>query len=274
MPWGRAILAVVAAILVLGGMGALLTGSMGAWKPDFSSAPGVNPQDVAALSEPFEDLRLGRDAALIARFSTEIPRDQAQAEMDRIQTLLPPGEPTSSRTTFMSATVGTGGNRLAAVREYEYPDHVVRSETTLLRQSSNERWSVEGFHINVASRAELAGSHTGFAQQTQLAKAVIVAAVIVPLFTLVTFWAALFWPGVKRRWLWLLMSAIGVMTVRVVLGTDQWEFSPLSFQIFGAGAIWSGSSFDSWVVSASAPLGALLFWITRLFQRKQEPAAA
>jgi hypothetical protein len=61
---------------------------------------------------------------------------------------------------------------------------------------------------------------------------------------------------------------IGIGTARVAPATDQFEFLPLSFQLFGASATWSGSAFDSWIIGASAPLGALLFWLTRPFQKK------
>ena len=80
----------LATVLVLGGMGALLASGIGAWKPDFS-APGIDPRDIATLKQPFEDVRSGRDAELIARLPADIPREVAQAEIDRIQGLLPSG---------------------------------------------------------------------------------------------------------------------------------------------------------------------------------------
>lgn len=259
MPWGRAILALLATLFVVGGMGSLVALGSGAWKPDFSATPGMNPLDIASLSQPYEDVSQGRDAAIIARIGA--PNEQTQAEIDRIQALLPPGAPTSSRLTAFRASTGTDGNRLWGIREYEYPGHVVRSETTLYRGAASQPWAIEGFHVNVVSRAELASRALSFATEPRGVQAVIVAAIIIPIFSLITFWAALFRRGLKMRWAWLLAIVLGVGTIYANTGTDALSFLPISVQLFGAGATWSGSVFDGWVFSASTPFGAAAFWL-------------
>lgn len=265
MPWGRAILAVVATLFVLGGMASLAAIGSGMWRPDFSNTPGVDPQDMAALSAPYDDIRLGRDGAVIARIGGEA--EGAQAEIDRIQTLLPPGEPTSSRLTAMRAQIGTGGNRLWGVREYEYPDQIVRAETTLYRDNTDQPWSIEGFHVNVLTRSELAARGLNFFTEPPAVQGVIAAAVVLPLFMLATFLVALFQPGLKPRWVWLLLIAIGFGTISANTANDALTFVPLSVQLFGAGATWSGSMFDGWVFSAATPFGAIAYWLSRLFAR-------
>lgn len=268
MPWGRAILAVLATVFVVGGMGSLVALGTGKWKPDFAGAPGLNPQDVAALSQPYDDVSQERDAAIIARIGA--PTEQTQAEIDRIQALLPPGAPTSSRLTSFRVSTGTDGNRLWGIREYEYPGHVVRSETTLYRATASEPWAIEGFHVNVVTREELATRTFSFEAEPQGVQAVIVAAIVIPILSLITFLVALFRPGLKARWLWLLAIALGVGTIYANTGTDALSFLPLSVQLFGAGATWSGSAFDGWVFSASTPFGAAAFW---LFAPRAKPAA-
>lgn len=259
MPWARAILAIVTTLFVVGGMGSLVALGTGAWKPDFGGAPGMNPIDIASLSQPYEDVSQGRDAAIIARIGA--PTEQTQAEIDRIQALLPPGTPTSSRLTAFRVSAGTDGNRLWGIREYEYPGHVVRSETTLYRAAATQPWAIEGFHVNVVTRAELASRTLNFAGEPQGVQAVIAAAIIIPIFSLITFLVALFRPGLKLRWAWLLAIALGVGTIYANTGTDALSFLPLSVQLFGAGATWSGSVFDGWVFSASTPFGAAAFWL-------------
>ncbi len=266
MPWGRAILAVLATLFVIGGMGAIVALGSGVWRPDFSNTPGLDPQDMATLAAPYDDIRLGRDGAVIARLGGESAR--AQAEIDRIQSLLPSGEPTSSRLTSMRAQAGANGNRLWGVREYEYPDYVVRAETTLYRDTAEQPWSIEGFHVNVLSREELAARAFNFAAEPQAVQAVIAATVVLPLFMLATFLAALFQPALKPRWLWLLLIAFGFGTISAHTATDALTFVPVSIQLFGAGATWSGSAFDGWVFSAAAPLGAVVYWLTRAFAKR------
>ena len=263
MPWGRAILAVVASSFVIGGIGSIIALGSGVWRPDFSNTPGLDPQDIETLATPYDDIRSGRDGAVIARLGGE--SESAQAEIDRIQTLLPPGEPTSSRLTTMRAQAGTNDNRLWGVREYEYPDHVVRAETALYRDDDGQPWSIEGFHVNVLSRQELAARGLNFAAEPPPVQTVIVVTFVLPLFMLATFLVALFQTGLKPRWLWLLAIALGFGTVSANTDTDALTFVPVSIQLFGAGATWRGSVFDGWIFGAATPFGAGAYWLTRLF---------
>ena len=259
MPWGRSILAVVAMLFVICGMASLYVMGAGIWRPDFSNVPGVNPQDIAALAAPYNNVAQGRDAELAV--SLVESNAGTQAEIDRIQTLLPPGAPTSSRLTTFRVATGTDGNHLWGVREYDYPGHVVRAETTLYRATADEPWKVSGFHVNVLSRAELAARTFDFMAEPPGVQAVIAAAVVFPLFTLITFLVALFRPGLKVRWLWLIAIVLGVGTIYADTASDALSFLPISVQLFGAGATWSGSAFDGWVFSASTPFGAAAFWL-------------
>ena len=257
MPWGRAILALVAILFVAGGMASLVVMGTGVWRPDF--AAGLNQRDRLALIAPYEAVAHGRDAELIASLVEN--NDATPAEIDRIQALLPPGEATSSRLTTFRTQTGTGGNRLWAIHEYEYPGHVVRAETTLFRAASADPWKVAGFNVNVVTREELAANTFSFSAEPPGVQGVIIAAVIVPLFTLITFLVALFRPGLKPRWVWLIAIALGVGTIYANTGTNALSFLPVSAQLFGAGATWSGSAFDGWVFSASTPFGAAAFWL-------------
>ncbi|MBL8548056.1 MAG: hypothetical protein JNL81_16470 [Hyphomonadaceae bacterium] len=275
MPWGRAILAVLATVFVVGGMAGVVAMGSGSMRPDFSGT--ISAEDAAALTAPFDDVRQGRDAAIIARLAGS--GENAQAEIDRIQGLLPPGAPTSSRLTTWRVTTwrdtsGTGGANLYGVHEYQYPDHVVRVETVLFRAASSDAWGIQAFNVNVATHAQLAGRGLNFATEPQPVQAVIAASVVLPIVILMTFLVALFQPGLKPRWLWLIAIALGVGTVTADTGADALSFSPLSVQLFGAGALWSGSSFDGWIFSVATPFGALAYWLMRAFSKPKRDARA
>lgn len=265
MPWGRGILAALVTLLVVGGMSSLALMGTGVVPPDFASTLGR--QDAAALSQPFADLRAGNDDALLARLVEGTDPAQARAQIDTMQSLLPPAEPQRSRLTSWRSQVGTTGNRLWGVHEYDFPDHVARAETTLYRATSDAPWAIEGFHINVATRQQLAQNVFDFASAPVAVKAIVVAAIVLPLFLLATFLVVLFEPGLKRRWLWLLWVAFGVGTLYVNTSNGAFSFQPISIQLFGASATWSGSAFDGWVFGASIPLGALWYWGARMFRK-------
>lgn len=272
MPWGRGILAVVATLLVVGGMVSLLVTGLVGWRPNFVNA--ISAEDAAALSAPYDDLRAGRDADFLARTAPQIRGDDAQAEIDALQTLLPPGEPNEVRLTTWNAMFSTNGNQLSAVHEYDYPDHVVRVQTLLSRATDEEPWQVMAFNIHVVEHADLAGAQFRFDAASPAVQAVIVAAVIVPLFVLVTFLMALFENGLRRRWLWLLAIAFAVGSFSINTAADGVTFQPFMVQVFGAGAFWSGSSLDGWLVAVGIPLGAIWYWARRLARRRDGEAEA
>lgn len=259
MPWGRSILALVATLFVIGGMASLFVMGAGIWRPDFSNVPGVNQRDIAALAAPYDNVSQGRDAELIASLIESNPG--TQAEIDRIQTLLPQGRPTSSRLTTFRISTGTDGAQMWGVREYDYPGHVVRAETALYRANANEPWKVSGFHVNVLSREQLTNRTLNLMSEPPGVQGVIAAAVVFPLFTLLTFLIALFRPGLKPRWAWLIAIALGIGTIYADTASDALSFLPISVQLFAAGATWTGSAFDGWVFSASTPFGAAAFWL-------------
>jgi hypothetical protein len=275
MPWGRLLLALLMTALVVTGVGFAAAQLTGLYRIDLPSAAGLNQADAAALSQPFTDLSTGADALLLARVSAESNRQQAAQQIDQMQALLPRGAPTSSRLLGWRVTRSSNGNFLSGVHEYQYPEHVARVETALARASDTEPWRVDGFHLNVASRAELAENRFTLAGKPPSFLGVVVGTIVNPVFMLVTFLTALFSRSVKVRWLWLIATMVGVGTFSMNGASGEWAFNPVSVQLFGASATWSGSAFDPWMFGVSLPLGALAFWLTRPFaKRSVAPAGA
>jgi hypothetical protein len=192
MPWGRLLLAVLLTALVGWSMISLTVLSNA--QVDFG-AIGLSSADRAALDRPFDDLVAGREAEIAAAMAQPADPAEVQAAIAQMRALLPPGvAPTSSRIVNWRATTGTGGNWLTAVAEHRYPDHLVRSETVLTRASNDQPWMTSSFHINVVARSEIPDNSLSFAGRPPGYVAIVVAAFVLPIFMLATFWAALlFW---------------------------------------------------------------------------------
>ena len=208
MPWGRILLGLIVSALALGTMGSTALMVSGRTIVNLPSAPGLNQVDAVALGAPFEDLISGRDDAMIGRLA-DADQQQAQAEIDRIQTFVPAGQPNSSRLINYQSYIGTDGQRLNAVHEHVYPAHVARVETALSRATAAQPWRVAGFHVNVATKAELAANRFTLAGKPPTFIAFIAATIINPLFMLATFLAALFRKGLRPRWPWLIATLLG-----------------------------------------------------------------
>jgi hypothetical protein len=274
MPWGRLIVALLVTALAVTGAGFAAAQLAGLYRVDLPSAPGLSQADAAALAQPFADLVGGADAQLLSRLAGDPDPAQAALQIDQMQALLPAAQPVSSRLVVWRMTQDSGGESLSGVHEYAFQDHVARVETTLTRTRSAEPWRVADFHLNVASRAELAHNEFTLAGKPPGFLAIVAGLAVNPLFILLTFLSALFWKGLKLRWLWLIAILIGVGTFSMNAASGAWSFNPLSFQLFGASALWSGSAFDPWVIGVSLPLGALAFWLTRPFAKERTTVEA
>jgi len=149
----------------------------------------------------------------------------------------------------------------------------VRVQTGLFRTEAAQAWQIADFYVNVATLRELAANRPTLAGKSAAHIGFVAAAVAIALFIWVTALAVLFWRNLGRRWVWLLFVVLGLTTFRMSIATGDVSFQLISFQLFGAGAMWSGSAFDPWVVSVSAPFGAFAFWLHRILSRgTPEPA--
>ena len=86
-------------------------------------------------------------------------------------------------------------------------------------------------------------------------------AILIPLFILHTLGLCIRTKMEKRKWLWIIFILIGLGKFTVNWTTGQWNFTPLSFQLLGAGVF--APPYSAWLISFSLPLGAILFLIRR-----------
>lgn len=91
---------------------------------------------------------------------------------------------------------------------------------------------------------------------------VLVCAVIVPIFILVTLFVCARTPIQQKKWLWIIFVLMGLGALQVNWTDGTYSVKLLSAYLLGASAMSAGPS-ASWLLSASFPLGAMMFWIKR-----------
>jgi hypothetical protein len=267
MPWGRVLLGLLVSALVLSALAmVVLQMRQPATSLQLGSPPGLSEADRAALAAPAQDLFAGRDEAIVSRLIDEVDRNAARSELNRIQAELPQTPPRSSRLMLWRSTHGANGQWLAATHEHDFGDRVGRSETVLVRDNAEAPWRIETFNIRVVDRSDVPPGGVNIAGKAPSYVAIVAAAVFNPLFMLATFWAALLWKRVRPRWVWLIATVLGFVTFNLNAATGDIGINPLSVQLFGAAAMWSGSVFDAWIVGVSIPFGAIAFWLAHAFR--------
>jgi hypothetical protein len=69
-------------------------------------------------------------------------------------------------------------------------------------------------------------------------------------------------PGIKRKWLWMVFIAIGIVEFSINWTTGQFFIQPISFYI-PAISFYRAGPYAPWIFIGTLPLGAILFWIRR-----------
>lgn len=129
-------------------------------------------------------------------------------------------------------------------------------------KKSNDELTVVGFNVYQTEASQKELNKFTLAGKSLLQYVVLVMAMAALLFTLVTIYFCIRTPIPRRKWLWVFFILIGIGSISVNWTTGQWNFQILNFRLFSAGIISSGP-FSPWTISASIPVGAILFWIKR-----------
>jgi len=91
---------------------------------------------------------------------------------------------------------------------------------------------------------------------------ILLLAVIIPIFIVVTAFYCIRTPIQKRKWLWVVFILLGVCSVQVNWTTGNIGIQPLSAYFLGVSAM-ASSSHAPWIISTAFPLGAIVFWFKR-----------
>ena len=225
------------------------------------NAPGTPKDADAAAVRTYDQVVAGDVAGLQAPGTPEMQGPEVPAAVAQLRTLIPKTAPTASRTLCWQLFYGTGGEQASIIREYTYATHVALADTTLARPAAGKPWRVKGFNVRVATNAELEANRFTLNGRTPLHYAVLAGAILSPLICLLGFFTVLRAPKFKWKWAFAILSLLAFVQFSINWATGAFTFSPVYFQLLGAGAVTGGSVFDAWVISFSLPIGAAIgFW--------------
>lgn len=125
-----------------------------------------------------------------------------------------------------------------------------------------DKYEVIGLNVYQTKMSQKEYNAFKLSGKSPLQYLVLALAVFVPLFILVTTYFCIRTPMAKRKWLWIIFILLGVCAIRVNWTTGQFAIQLISVHLLGAGA-GAASPYAPWIISASIPLGAILFWINR-----------
>lgn len=143
--------------------------------------------------------------------------------------------------------------------EYQFPDKWLLAKVVVQKKDGVS--TIVGFNVNGLSDSLENLNSFGLLGKSALQYAVLVGMIVASLFSLYALVLCARTKIPKRKWLWIIFILFGIGKCTVNWTTGQWGFTPLSVQLFSAGAF--APFYGAWALSVSLPLGAIGFMLRR-----------
>jgi hypothetical protein len=227
------------------------------------------PSSVDSSAREFLRALASRDTVrAVAQLHPAHRGSDASAGLGQLASALRGRAPDSVRPLNLSWFAASGMRRTIVTYELAFPAHWVLAEVTVLDSAGS--LGVIGARTNEVPRAAAAANALTLRGKPLRHYLLTLMALVVPVFMVVT--AVQVWRSrMHRRWLWSLVTLIGVGKLSINWTTGVLWVQPLTVLLLGAGFVRNGPPYLPWVVSVSLPLGALLAqW--RLWRRRGRSA--
>jgi hypothetical protein len=136
-------------------------------------------------------------------------------------------------------------------------------------QRREGRLTVMGVHVNPTSQSLKALNRFTFEGKRDLHYLFVVLAICVPAFVIYALVVCFKTPMARRKRLWMLFVALGLVQFSLNWTTGEVGVQPISFLLLGAGYTQTGPV-APWVITVATPLGAIIFLTRRHKLRAQE----
>lgn len=222
------------------------------------------PKEEAALAKQLISQLAARDfAAVEVQLDQSLRSPDLRSKLEEMAKQVPSGEPKSIRSVGAYTNSTNSITRFDLTFEYQYNDAWLLANTVLERRDG--KVVVQGIHFTPRTSSletENAFTLTG---KGALHYAVLALAVAIPLLVVYALVACARTKVPKRKWLWLLFVAVGLVQFQFNWTTAAWGIQPISFALLGAGFSKAGPV-APYIFTLAFPLGALVFlWKRRSF---------
>jgi uncharacterized membrane protein len=129
----------------------------------------------------------------------------------------------------------------------------------VLQQAPDEmQWRIAGFHVQAASKADIASHKFGAAGKSVGHYLFLAMAVLSPLAMVAALVKVIRTDGLRRKWLWGILAFLGLLSLQMNWTTGEVTVHYLTVQLLGAGILKAASPLAPWTLIFSVPVGAAL----------------
>jgi hypothetical protein len=164
---------------------------------------------------------------------------------------------TASAVTLHSTAPGASGRRVITLHQYTYPTQILLVDTRIWTPEGGAA-QIENFHAQVVDRAQVRANIFVFQGKSVRQYAFFALAVGSMLLVVATIVGVLFTKGFRRKWLWVIISFVGVGKLVMVWNTGVASAQFLIFGVSVFGVQRGPSPLDPWTMTFMLPIGALV----------------
>lgn len=219
-----------------------------------------DPAAEAIARSTYEDIAAGRVTQIQARLTPEAAEVTTPAQILSLRPYADTAAPTARRLIGTNIFKDVKGPETQTLTyELVYRGHTVLYTATMKRSGPTGAWSVQSVNLNRATDAQLAKGRFTLNGRSPAQLLFLTATILSPLLMLSAVIAAFRAPGLKRKWLWALLSLTGVGAATMNWTTGETGFQPIMLNLIGSGVTKQGlSDFFPWIVKFTLPVGAVL----------------
>ena len=223
----------------------------------------LEQSDDQFVAETFNQASAGDFDAIERRLTPTLRTPQSRSGMSQIQTIIQAaGEPCERKfvwaTTLRLVSTGGSGRRASMRHTYHCPNQTLLVEATIWT-GNGEPSLIENFHVTqIDADAAAEAADFSLSGKSPAQYAFLAMAIASPLLMLIALLGVIFTRGFKRKWLWGIISLVGVVKLSMIWPTGAIHTDPLTINIIGFGVMRGLGPLDPWVVSFTPPIGALI----------------
>lgn len=219
------------------------------------------PKEESALARDLIAKLAAKDfAAVESRLDSKLRTSDVREKLEQMARALPAGEPKSVRTVGTNTSASGAATTYNLTYEYEYPEGWVVANAVLERRDGQV--TLQGIHFLPAKQSLATTNRFTFEGKGIAHYVVFALAVAIPLFIVYALVVCARTKFPKRKWLWLLFIAVGVVQFQFNWTNGAWGIQPISFALLGAGFTQTGPV-APYIFTLAFPLGAILFLVKR-----------
>lgn len=227
---------------------------------DSPKSPAV-PKDETRFAEEFlTQLRKKNYPYVKSLLGEDLSREMSDDELDKIADYFRKGDLISTEFIGSKARTWKGVLHKGYSFEYRFTDGWNLASVVITKKG--DEIQVSGMHVyqTPATRSEI----NSFSLSGKSARhyGILALAVGAPIFILITLVYCIKTPIKKGKWLWVIFILVGIGAIRINWTTGDCAFNLVNVQLLGAGIVTVGAN-APWVLTASFPLGAVMFWCKR-----------